>query len=139
MLNWRIEEEQYIHNKLKEYKTPFIFCLFKDKGKEHLNKFVDNARLEYRKDKLDSILLEVEKERKKIDNLVNDLNSKFEDYMYKQSNLISRNIKPFKVKISDGEFSPLEQLEVVSIQSEPFKMSFIQEKLPSDLVEKVKE
>lgn len=49
--------------------------------------------------------------------------------MYKQNNVISRYNKPFKIKCSDGEFSSLEQLEVVSIQCEPFKVSFIQEKL----------
>lgn len=129
MLNWRLEEEQYIHDKLREYKTPFLFCLFKDKGKKHLNEFVINARLEYRRVKLDEMLSEVKQERKRIDALVKDMNNSFEDYMYKLSNRISTNIKPFKVKLSDGVFSPLEQTEIVSIQSEPFRVSFIQEKV----------
>ena len=129
MLNWRLEEEQYIHDKLREYKEPFLFCLFKDKGKKHLNEFVNNARLEYRRVKLDEMLSEVKQERERIDSLVEDINNSFEDYMYKLNNRVSNNIKPFKVKVSDGVFSPLEQTEIVSIQSEPFKVSFIQEKV----------
>ena len=70
------------------------------------------------------------------------LNSKFEDYMCKLSNLISTDIKPFKVEAKnyDNLSTPVrESLEIVNIQCEPFRLSFIQEKLPSDLVEKVKE
>ena len=129
MLNWRLEEEQYIHDKLREYKEPFLFCLFKKENNKHLNEFVNNARLEYRQVKLDEMLSEVKQERERIDDLVKDMNNSFEDYMYKLSNRISNNIKPFKVKLSNGVFSPLVQTEIVSIQSEPFKISFIQEKV----------
>lgn len=134
MLNWRIEEEDYIREKLREYKEPFLFCLFKsDKKKnENLNKYVDSARLEYRKSKLDDILLEVKKERERIDKLVNDMNSKFEDYMNKQNHIISKNIKPFRIEAKpyDNYSEPtLSQMEVVTIHGEPLKLSFIQEKL----------
>ena len=129
MLNWRLEEEQYIHDKLREYKEPFLFCLFKKENNKHLNEFVNNARLEYRRVKLDEMLSEVKQERERIDSLVEDMNNKFEEYMNKQSNIISKYNKPFKIKFSDGVFSPLEQMEVVSIQGEPFKVSFIQEKV----------
>ena len=129
MLNWRREEKNYIRERLREYKEPFIFCLFKSDKNDRLNKFVDNVRLEFRRNKLDEILLEVKKERERIDSVVNSINNEFEDYMYKQNNLISKYNKPFKVKISDDVISPLEQLEVVSIQCEPFKVSFLQEKI----------
>ena len=134
MLNWRIEEENYITEKLRSYSEPFLFCLFKsDKKKnERLNKFVEKARLEYRQQKLDDILLEVKKERERIDDLVNDMNSKFEDYMYRQNHIISKNIKPFKMEAKpyDNYSEPtLSQLEVITIQCEPLKLSFIQEKI----------
>ena len=139
MLNWRIEEEHYIREKLRNYKTPFLFCLFKSEKKinENLNKFVDNARLEYRKNKLDDIMLEVKKERERIDNLINNINSKFEDYMYRQNHIINKNIKPFRIDVNEYDNEPtLSQLEVVTIHTEPFKLSFIQEKIDIEKEEK---
>ena len=134
MLTWRIEEKNYIREKLKDYKTPFLFCLFQSEKKQNkrLNNFVNEARLEYRHNKLDDILVEVEKERQRITELVNDLNNRFNDYMNRQHHIITKNIKPFQMELKpyDNYKEPtLSQLEVVTIQCEPLKLSFIQEKL----------
>lgn len=141
------EEKKYIDERIEEYykeqaKMPLGFLISKKANAKNVQKITDDARKNYRYKKLMKYEVELREERRRIDNLVNEMNSKFEDYMYKLSSLISRNIKPFKLEVKEYDnydFTSPVNLERVTIQCEPFKMSFIQEKLPSDLVEKVKE
>lgn len=136
MLSWRIEEDKYVNKKINEYlnKIPALARIFisEKQMNKNINYISDKARLEYRRDKLDSMLNEVKEERERINDLVNDLNIKFDDYLHKQQNIISKNIKPFEIKVKPYNNSSkitLEQLEVVTIQCEPLKLSFIQEKV----------
>ena len=136
MLNWRLEEREYVSNKVDEYlkNIPSLLRIFM--SDKQLNKNIDyiteQAKLEYRKKKLDGFLDDVKEERKRIDKLVDDLNNKFDDYMSKQKHIISKNIKPFQIeaKLYDNFTGPtLSQLEVVNIYCEPFKIAFIQENI----------
>lgn len=136
MLNWRIEEDKYVNKRISEYlnKIPALARIFisEKQMNKNINYISDKARLEYRKNKLDSMLNEVKKERERINDLVDDLNIKFDEYLYKQQDIISKNIKPFKIELKPYD-NPKEvtlvRLEVVTIQCEPLKLSFIQEKV----------
>ena len=136
MLNWRLEEREYISNKVDEYlkNIPSLTRIFM--SNKQLNKNIryltEQAKLEYRSQKLDGFLDEVKEERKRIDKLVNDLNNKFDDYMSKQKHIISKNIKPFQIEAKpyDNFSEPiLSQLEIITINCEPLKLSFIQENI----------
>jgi len=136
MLNWRLEEKQYVEERLKEYRKELNGLALIFMSKKQLNKNIDyiteQAKLNYRAAKLDDYLDEIEEERKRIDKLVNDLNGKFDNYMSNQQHIISKNIRPFQMEAKpyDGLSEPtLSQLEVVTIHCEPFKLAFIQEKV----------
>ncbi len=136
MLNWRIEEDKYVNEKINEYlnKIPALARIFisEKQMNKNINYISDKARLEYRRNKLDSMLNELKKERERINDLVDDLNIKFDEYLHKQQDIISKNIKPFKIEVKpydNPKEVTLERLEVVTIQCEPLKLSFIQEKL----------
>ncbi len=137
MLDWIKEEKQYVDNAVDNYlkeqaKTPLGFMISRKTLNKNIEKVKKEATDRYRYEKLREYELEIIEERKRIDNLVNDINNKFEDYMYKLSNLISRNIKPFKMIVKEYDnldvLSPM-KLEKVDIQCEPFRLSFIQEKI----------
>ena len=136
MLNWRLEEGEYISNKIDEYlkNIPSLTRIFM--SNKQLNKNIwyltEQAKLEYRSKKLDGYLDEVKEERKRIDKLVDTLNNKFDDYMSKQKHIISKNIKPFQIdaKLYDNFTEPtLSQVEIITIHCEPLKLSFIQENI----------
>jgi hypothetical protein len=136
MLNWRLEENQYVEERLKEYRKELNGLALMFMSKKQLNKNIayitEQAKLNYRATKLDDYLDEIIEERKRIDKLVNDLNNKFDNYMSEQRHIISKNIRPFQMEAKpyDGLSEPtLSQLEVVTIHCEPFKLAFIQEKI----------
>lgn len=136
MLNWRLEEREYINKKIDEYlqNIPALSRIFmSDKQlNKNINYITEQAKLEYRSQKLDSHLEDVKEERKRINNLINDINDAFNDYLEEQKHLISKNIKPFEMELKpyDNLSEPtLSQLEVVTIHCKPFKIAFIQEKI----------
>ena len=136
MLNWRLEEREYVSNKVDEYlkNIPSLSRIFmSDKQlNKNINYITEQAKLEYRSKKLDGYLDDVKEERKRIDKLVDDLNNKFDDYMSKQKHIISKNIKPFKIEAKpyDNFSEPiLSQVEIITIHCEPLKLSFIQENI----------
>lgn len=99
---------------------------------KNINYITEQAKLEYRSQKLDSYLEDVKEERKRINDLINDINNAFNDYLEEQKHLISKNIKPFQIEANpyDNLTEPtLSQLEVVTIHCKPFKIAFIQEKI----------
>lgn len=137
MLNWLEEEKQYVDKAVEHYlkeqsKMPLGFMMSRKTLNKNIEKVKKEATDRYRYEKLRKYELEIIEERKRIDNLVNDINNKFGDYMYKLSNLISRDIKPFKMVVKEYDnldvLSP-KKLERVDIQCEPFRLSFIQEKI----------
>jgi len=137
MIDWIEEEKQYVDravdNHLKEQsKMPLGFMI----SRKTLNKNIEKVRKEatdrYRFNKLMKYRGEIETERKRIDKVVEEINNKFNDYLENQNHIISKNIKPFRVEAKpyNGYTEPtLSNLEVVTIQCEPFKLSFIQEKV----------
>ena len=136
MLNWRLEEREYVSNKVDEYlkNIPSLTRIFM--SNKQLNKNIryltEQAKLEYRSKKLDGYLDAVTEERKRIDKLDDTLNNKFDDYMSKQKHIISKNIKPFQIdaKLYDNFTEPtLSQVEIITIHCEPLKLSFIQENI----------
>ena len=136
MLNWRLEEREYVSNKVDEYlkNIPSLSRIFmSDKQlNKNINYITEQAELEYRSKKLDGYLDEIKEERKRIDKLVDTLNNKFDDYMSKQKHIISKNIKPFKIEAKpyDNFTEPtLSQVEIITIHCEPLKLSFIQENI----------
>ena len=140
MLNWREEEKQYIQEKIDNYrkeqaKMPLGFLLSAKQNSKNIEKITEKATQEYRYFKLIKYEAEIQEERKRIDNLINEINDKFDNYLNEQQHIISRNIKPFKIEAkpySNYSEPTLSNLEIVSILCQPFKISFIQEKLGSD-------
>ena len=137
MLNWIEEEKQYVDKTIEHYlkeqsKMPLSFMISRKTLNKNIEKVKKEAVDRYRYKKLRKYEIEIIEERKRIDNLVNDINNKFGDYMYKLSNLISRDIKPFKMVVKEYDnldvLSP-KKLEKVDIQCESFRLSFIQEKI----------
>lgn len=136
MLNWRLEENQYVEERLKEYRKELNGLARMFMSDRQLNKNIEyitkQAKLEYRSIKLDDYLDEVDKERERIDKLIDDLNNKFNGYINEQKHIISKNIRPFQIEAKpyDNFTEPtLSQLEVITIHCEPFKLAFIQEKI----------
>mgnify|MGYP003297345793 CR=1 FL=1 len=137
MIDWIEEEKQYVNravdNYLKEQsKMPLGFMISRKTLNKNIEKVKKEATDRYRFDKLMKYRGEIEIERKRIDKVVEEINNKFNDYLESQKDIISKNIKPFKIiaKLYDNPKEvTLERLEVVTIQCEPFKLSFIQEKV----------
>ena len=139
MLDWFEEEKQYVDkavdNYLKEQsKMPLGFMISRKTLNKNIEKIKKEATDRYRFDKLMKYRGEIEIERKRIDKIVEEINNKFDKYMSKQKHIISKNIKPFQMEAKpyDNYSEPtLSNLEVVTIQCEPFRIAFIQEKLES--------
>lgn len=137
MLNWVEEEKQYVDkavdNYLKEQaKMPLGFMISKKTLNKNIEKIKEKSIQEYRYNKLMKYEAEVQEERKKIKELVNEINDRFNQYFNTQKEIVSNTYKPFKIECKeykDYNDLPLKQLEIVSIQCEPFKISFIQEKI----------
>lgn len=136
MLNWRLEEEKYVEERLKEYRKELNVLALMFMSKKQLNKNIEHvkeqSRQDYRANKLDKYLEEIKKERKRINDLLNNINTAFDEYLEEHKHLISKNIKPFQMEVKpyDNLSEPtLSQLEVVSIHCKPFSISFIQEKI----------
>lgn len=137
MINWIEEEKQYVDravdNYLKEQsKMPLGFMISRKTLNKNIEKVKKEATDRYRFNKLMKYRGEIEEERKRIDKVVEEINNKFNDYLESQKDIISKNIKPFKIvakPYDNPKEVTLEQLEVVTIQCEPFKLSFIQEKV----------
>lgn len=137
MIDWIEEEKQYVDravdNYLKEQsKMPLGFMISRKTLNKNIEKVKKEATDRYRFDKLMKYRGEIETERKRIDKVVEEINNKFNDYLESQKDMISKNIKPFKIEVKTYDNLKevtLEQLEVVTIQCEPFKLSFIQEKV----------
>lgn len=137
MINWIEEEKQYVDravdNYLKEQsKTPLGFMISRKTLNKNIEKVKKEATDRYRFNKLMKYRDEVETERKRIDKVVEEINNKFNDYLENQKHIISKNIKPFKIEAKpyNGYTEPtLSSLEIVTIQCEPLRLSFIQEKV----------
>lgn len=136
MLNWRLEENQYVEERLKEYRKELSGLALMFMSEKQLNKNIayitKQAKLNYRATKLDDYIDEIIEERKRINDLVDNMNATFNEYLSKQNHLISKNIKPFQIETKpyDNLSEPtLSQLEVVTIHCEPLKLAFIQEKV----------
>lgn len=137
MINWIEEEKQYVDravdNYLKEQsKMPLGFMISRKTLNKNIEKVKKEATDRYRFDKLMKYRGEIEIERKRIDKVVEEISNKFNDYLESQKGIISKNIKPFKIvakPYDNPKEVTLEQLEVVTIQCEPFNLSFIQEKV----------
>ena len=70
MLNWRLEEKEYVSNKVDEYlkNIPSLSRIFISEKQMNKNiKYItEQATLEYRSQKLDAFLDDVKEERKRI-------------------------------------------------------------------------
>ncbi len=140
MLDWREEEKQFIQDKIDNYrknqaKMPLGFLLSAKQNTKNIEKITEKATQEYRYFKLIKYEAEIQEERKRIDNLINEINDKFDNYLNKQQHIISKNIRPFKMEAKpyyNYSEPTLSNLEIVSILCEPFKISFIQEKVSDD-------
>lgn len=137
MIDWIKEEKQYIDRAVDDYlkeqsKMPLGFMISRKTLNKNIEKVKKEATDRYRFDKLMKYRGEVETERKRIDKVVEEINNKFNDYLERQNHIISKNIKPFKIEARpyDNYTEPtLSNLEVVTIQCEPLRLSFIQEKV----------
>ncbi len=137
MLNWRIEEEEYIKKAKNKYyeeeiKNPFSFLMSDKTRRKNIQYVTDKARERYRQEKLEKYEEEIIEERKRIDKVVEEINNKYGEFIKEQKNLISANVKPFNIRVNEYDYfnqNPVGSLEVITIQSEPFKISFIQEKM----------
>lgn len=137
MINWQEEEKMYIIDKLNDYyerqaKMPLGFLISDRKNRKNIEEIKEQAKKEYRYNKLMKYEKEVQEERKKINKLVDEINNEFKQYFNSQKAIISNTYNPFKIECQeykDINDVPLKQLEIVSIQCEPFKISFIQEKI----------
>ena len=137
MLNWRIEEEDYIKKAIEIYfeeenKNPFS-CLMSDKTRRKNIQYVtDRARERYRQEKLERYEEEIKEERKRIDKVVEEINNKFETYIKGIKEQINHKIKPFKLEIgnySNSNDVSIQALERVTIKCEDLKIAFIQERI----------
>lgn len=136
MLNWRLEEREYVGKKIEEYYKSIsafqrIFISEKQMNK-NINYITEQAKLSYRERKLNDYIDEIKEERKRIEKVVEDLNNKLNEYLEEQKALIGKEVEPFEIKAKPyGNFTEptLKRMEVVTIHIKPMKLSFIQEKI----------
>ena len=136
MLNWRLEEREYVGKKIEEYYKSItalqrIFISEKQMNK-NINYITEQAELSYRERKLNDYIDEIKEERKRIEKVVEDLNNKLNEYLEEQKALIGKEIEPFEIEAKpyDNFTEPtLRRKEVVTIHIKPMKLSFIQEKI----------
>ena len=141
MLDWFEEEKQYVNkavdNYLKEQsKMPLGFMISRKTLNKNIEKVKKEATDRYRFDKLMKYRGEIETERKRIDKVVEEINNKFNGYLNLVKNNVNKNIKPFKLEAK--EYTNLETigsttLETITIQCEPFRIAFVQEKLEKEV------
>ena len=136
MLNWRLEEREYVGKKIEEYYKSItalqrIFISEKQMNK-NINYITEQAELSYRERKLNDYINEIKEERKRIEKVVEDLNNKLNEYLEEQKALIGKEVEPFEIEVKpyDNFTEPtLRRTEVVTIHIKPMKLSFIQEKI----------
>ena len=136
MLNWRLEERQYVGKKIEEYYKSItalqrIFISEKQMNK-NINYITEQAELSYRERKLNDYIDEIKEERKRIEKVVEDLTNKLNDYLKEKKALIEKEVEPFEIELKpyDNFTEPtLRRTEVVTIHIKPMKLSFIQEKI----------
>ena len=136
MLNWRLEEREYVGKKIEEYYKSItalqrIFISEKQMNK-NINYITEQAELSYREIKLNDYIDEIKEERKRIEKVVEDLNNKLNEYLEEQKALIGKEVEPFEIEAKpyDNFTEPtLRRTEVVTIHIKPMKLSFIQEKI----------
>ena len=140
MLDWIEEEKRYVNKAVdiyleKQFKMPLGFMI----SKKTLNKNIEQVKKEatdkYRFDKLMKYRGEIEMERQRINKVVEGINNKFNEYLKSTKINIDKNVKPFKLEAK--EYISLETigctpLETITIQCEPFRIAFIQEKVGDD-------
>jgi len=136
MLDWKEEEKQYIEKAVDSYlkeqnKMPLGFMISKKTLSKNIKKVKQRATDRYREDKLHRYRAEIEIERKRIDEAVEEINKRFNGYLKSIECNINANIKPFKLEANEYEFgcTPTADMEVITINCEPFKISFLQEKI----------
>ena len=136
MLNWRLEEREYVEKKIEEYYKSItalqrIFISEKQMNK-NINYITKQAELSYRERKLNDYIDEIKEERKRIEKVVEDLNNKLNEYLEEQKALIGKEIETFEIEAKPcNNFTEptLIRTEVVTIHIKPMKLSFIQEKI----------
>lgn len=136
MLNWRLEEREYVGGKVDEYYKSIsglqrIFISEKQMNK-NIDYITEQARLEYRSKKLDGFLDEVNEERKRIEKAVEDLNNKLNKYLEEQKALIEKEVEPFEIEVKPYDNfteQTLRRIELVTIHLKPMKVCFAQEKI----------
>ncbi|MBQ3298615.1 MAG: hypothetical protein IJA94_06615 [Bacilli bacterium] len=135
-----LEEEEYIKKARYEYleeenKNVWSFLMSDKARKKNIQYVTDRARERYRQNKLEEYEEEIKEERKRIDKVVEEINNKLNEWLKKQKNCISSNVKPLNIKVrpySTYNIDLTEALEVITIKCDPLEISFIQEKLGSE-------
>ena len=133
MLNWRLEEKEYINKKIKAYhdNQTTLSLMFTSEKQElkNIEDIKERAMLRYRENKLDSFLYEIQKERERIDDLVKELNEKIEKELKETYMNIDKEIKPIEIKVRDIDDLCGTPMEIVTIQITPKILHFMQEKI----------
>ena len=135
ILNWRWEEQQYINKAIEDYyKNKNIFArIFTSEKQEQKNidYITTNAKLDYRRHKLDKMLDCIEQERKKINDVVFSANEQLKEMLNKISidlpdkELFEINVRPMKERYEVFD-APMES---VYIELKPYKIQYIQQSL----------
>ena len=139
MLNWRIEEEEYIKKAKDKYyeeesKNPFSLLMSNKTRIKNIQYVTDMARERYRQEKLEKYEKEIKEERERIDKVVEEINNKFEIYIKGIKEQINDKIRPFKLEVEEYDNlnnnpTSIQSLERVIIKCEDLKIAFIQESI----------
>lgn len=135
MLNWRLEEQQYVDEQMEKWREQYwkgIGCLFisEKKYQKLKQEEEEEVRKSFRIAKLDNYFYEIVKERQRIDNIIENLNKQFDEYLIDIGGFVKNNIKSIEVKVVDYNMPcELTPMEFVDIQLKPLKVSFLQEKI----------
>lgn len=139
MLDWFKEEKIYVEKAVDSYikeqnKMPLGFMISKKTLRKNIEKVKKRATDKYRFDKLMRYREEIETERKRIDEVIEKINKKFNDYLKSIEGNVNANVKPFKLEANEYEFnySITADIEIVKIKCEPFQIAFLQEIIGDD-------
>lgn len=135
ILNWRWEEQQYINKAIENYyKNKNIFAsIFTSEKQERKNidYITTNAKLEFRKQKLDKMLDCIEQERARMNDVVSWANKELKK-MLKEISIDLPDKELFEIKVRPEEcYEVLElpPMEAATIELKPYKIHYIQQSL----------
>lgn len=131
----KITEEDYVDEKIAKFNDNFrlMHGSFVHAHRKDIENVIKDAKLEYRSYEISRLKSEIKEERHRIDELVKQINFRFNEFLRKNQMVIDNEKKAFDMKVKPYEQPQIPTLfETVIIRFEPMAVTFIQEMISDD-------